>query len=261
MWQPMTTAYQPDTSAGQTGGARSTNLPATRPSLSATVGQMSGGERNAALAGGALLMLLGLTRRSLFSVPLLAGGGAFIAHAIAGRQPLIQRIATLTGRRPSAGSASLSRSLTIGKSPNEVYRFWRDFQNLPRFMRHIESITDAGDRRSHWVARVPAGNPVEWDAEIIEDRPGELISWASLPESPVQTQGTVRFVPAPNNKGTELHVMMSYAAPAGLLGAPINHLLLPTIAQQVEQDIHRCKAVMEAGEAATTVGQPNGRAS
>lgn len=223
--------------------------------------QMSGAERNASLAGGALLMLLGLTRRSFLSLPLLAGGGALLAHAISGRQPIAERIGALTGRRPSAGSASLSRSVTIGKPPQEVYRFWRDLQNLPRFMRHIESVTPTGDNRSHWVARAPAGNPVEWDAEITEDRPGELLSWRSLPDSSVQTQGIVRFAPAPNRKGTEVHVMMSYAAPAGLLGAPINYLLLPITAQQVEQDIHRCKAVMEAGEAATTIGQPSGRVS
>lgn len=253
----MSTAYQPGAGAGTTGVPQTPQT--SRPPIT-TANQMTGRERNASLAGGALLILLGLTRRSFAGVPLLASGGAILAHGLSGRQPVLARIGALTGRRPSAGSASFSRTLTVGKPPHEVYRFWRDFQNLPRFMHHIESVTPTGDNRSHWVARVPAGNPVEWDAEITEDRPGELICWCSLPESPVKTQGTVRFAPAPAGKGTEVHVLMSYAAPAGLLGAPVSHLLLPITAQQVQQDLHRFKAVVEAGEAATTTGQTSGRA-
>ncbi|WP_406696340.1 SRPBCC family protein [Singulisphaera sp. Ch08] len=99
-------------------------------------------------------------------------------------------------------------SITINRPAEELYRFWRNFENLPRIMTHLESVQVTGDRRSHWKAKAPVGSTVEWDAEITEDRPNELIAWRSLEGADVENSGAVRFVPAPGGRGTEVHVEM-----------------------------------------------------
>ena len=115
-------------------------------------------------------------------------------------------------------------------------------------MRHLESVHITGEGNSHWVARGPAGTRVEWDATLIEDRPGELISWRSLPDSEVANAGTVRFNPAPGNRGTEVHVQLRYAPPAGKAGAMIAKLFGREPSQEVEGDLRRFKQVLETGE-------------
>ena len=109
------------------------------------------------------------------------------------------------------------QTITISRPAEELYRFWRDFQNLPRIMSHLESVQADGDRRSHWKAKAPAGMTVEWDAEITEDRPNELIAWRSV-GGHVDNAGSVRFVPAPGGRGTEVHVAMRYDPPGGVVG-------------------------------------------
>jgi uncharacterized membrane protein len=130
----------------------------------------------------------------------------------------------------------------------EVYAFWRNFENLPRFMRHLESVTVSGDRRSHWVAKAPAGKSVEWDAEILEDRPNELISWRSLPGADVYNAGTVQFQPASGGRGTEVRVTLEYHPPFGKLGSRIAMLFREEPGQQVYDDLRNFKQVMETGE-------------
>jgi uncharacterized membrane protein len=216
-------------------------------------------ERWGAIGGGSILALYGLTRKSVVGLLPLAAGGALVAHGIAANVPLNERLSRTTSRWRPAGSVSLSKSVTIGKSPEEVYQFWHNFENLPRFMRNLQSVTVTGGNRSHWVALAGAAAPVEWDAETIEDVPNQRIVWRSLPGSAVQTQGTVRFVPAPGQRGTEVHVEMTYAGPGGVLTKPVAALLVAMTAQQVKNDILRLKEVMETGEAATTEGQPQGQ--
>jgi uncharacterized membrane protein len=140
------------------------------------------------------------------------------------------------------------RAITVGRPVEEVYGFWRDFQNLPRFMRHLESVTVTGDRRSHWKAKAPAGTSVEWDAETTDDRPNELIAWRSLPGSDVYNAGTVRFRPAPGGRGTEVRVDMEYDPPLGKLGSKVAMLWREEPGQQVEDDLRHFKQVMETGE-------------
>jgi uncharacterized membrane protein len=155
---------------------------------------------------------------------------------------------SLAGVEPAARAIEVRQQITVRRSPEEVYRFWRDFQNLPRFMDHLESVRIMDERRSHWVAKAPAGASVEWDAEMVEDRPNERIAWRSLPEGDVPNEGVVYFAPAPADQGTEIHVELHYQPPGGRLGALAAKLFGEEPSQQVKGDLRRLKQVLEVGE-------------
>jgi uncharacterized membrane protein len=110
------------------------------------------------------------------------------------------------------------KAITVNRPPEEVYRYWHDFENLPRFMSHLEAVQVTGARRSHWRATAPADQAVEWDAEMIEDRPNELIAWRSLDGADVPNSGAVQFRPAPRERGTEINVELQFDAPASSAG-------------------------------------------
>ena len=140
------------------------------------------------------------------------------------------------------------KAITISRAPEEVYRFWRKLENLPRFMSHLEAVRELDDRRSYWKVRAPLGATVEWTAEIVEDRPNELISWRSVEGSQVPNSGTVRFVRAPGDRGTEVHLDLRYDPPARTVGATIAKLFGREPSQQVDGDLRRFKQVLETGE-------------
>jgi uncharacterized membrane protein len=152
------------------------------------------------------------------------------------------------GKARTKGVRFSTNVVTVNKGVEEVYDFWRNFENLPRFMRHLESVTVLGNGRSRWKAMAPAGATVEWEAETIEDRPNELISWRSLPGSDVQNAGTVRFSSAPGGRGTEVRVDMEYIPPAGKVGAAVAMLFHEEPGQQIHDDLRHFKQVMEIGE-------------
>ena len=141
----------------------------------------------------------------------------------------------------------LSRSITVNRSPEDTYRFWRNFENFPRFMAHLESVEVHGSH-SHWRANAPAGTSVEWDAEIVVDRPGEAIAWRTLPGSQIPSEGAVHFVPAPGGQGTEVHVELRYEPPAGRVGHLVAKLFGEEPSQQIKGDLRRFKQVLETGE-------------
>lgn len=145
-------------------------------------------------------------------------------------------------------SVEIKTALTVGRSPEEVYRFWRDFDNLPRFMNHLEAVRITGERTSHWRAKAPVGMTVEWDAEIIEDRPNELIVWQSLENADVENSGSVRFAPAPGNRGTEIMLEMRFHPPGGAVGAKFARLFDDVPKMQMRNDLRRFKQVMETGQ-------------
>ena len=155
---------------------------------------------------------------------------------------------TVANEGADKGIVRTKRSITVHKPVEEVYGFWHDFENFPQFMRHLESVTVTGERRTHWTAKAPAGQTVEWDADTIEDRPNELISWRSTPDSDVYNAGTVRFQPAPGGRGTEVRVAMEYKPPLGKLGAKVAMLFREEPGQQVDDDLRHFKQVMETGE-------------
>jgi len=139
-------------------------------------------------------------------------------------------------------------SCIVNRPPDEVYNFWRNFQNLPRFMRHLESVEDLGEGRSHWVAKGPAGMSVEWDATIIADVPGEVITWRSQENSDVDHAGAVRFERATGGRGTIVKVNFQYNPIAGVIGASVAKLFGEEPEQQLDDDLRRFKQVMEVGE-------------
>jgi uncharacterized membrane protein len=148
-------------------------------------------------------------------------------------------------------------SVAVNRSPRDCYDFWRDFNHLARFLTHVASVTITGERRSHWRIEAP-GISTEWDAEIVEDIPGERIAWKSLPGSSVENSGVVMFEPGPNGRGAFVRIDMRYKPPAGRLGALLVNALGIDPGRQTNTDLRRFKQLMEAGEIATTDGQPSG---
>jgi uncharacterized membrane protein len=140
---------------------------------------------------------------------------------------------------------NVERSIVVNRPAQELYRFWRNFENLPRFMDHLEAVTVLDENRSHWVAKGPAGTRVEWDATIHNEIENQLIAWRSLPGADVDNAGSVHFSRFGDNL-TEVRVVLSYDPPAGKLGAAVAKLLGEEPSQQVEDDLRRFKQVMEA---------------
>ena len=223
-------------------------------------------ERWASAIGGGALALYGLTRGSLGGVALALAGGTLIYRGVTGHCNVYEAagINTADGRKrnvsvPANRGIKVEKAVTINRSPEELYRFWSNFENLPRFMSHLESVRDTGQGRSHWVAKAPAGTTVEWDAEVFNIKANELIAWRSLEGADVDSAGSVRFERAPGGRGTEVRVSLKYDPPGGALGAVFARLFGEEPAQQIEEDLRHFKQAMEAGEAPTTKGQPSGR--
>lgn len=165
------------------------------------------------------------------------------------------------GRHAHAPSRRVLRaSTTVRRTPDEVYRFWRDLENLPSFMGHLQQVTAQSDDRSHWVANAPIGQPVQWDARITEDVPNERIAWTSLPGG-LENAGSVVFTPTPDASATEIRVTISYHIPAAALGKVVATLLGESPEQQVNDDLRRLKQILETGEIVRSDGSPEGTAS
>ena len=147
--------------------------------------------------------------------------------------------------------ARVERTVTILRSPDELYARWHDLARLPELMAHLESVTPLDEKRSRWVARGPGGTRVVWEAEITADEPGRLIAWRSVAGSDLENAGSVRFTPAPGGRGTEVKVLLSYELPAGRLGEAAVTLLGESGDHGVREDLRRFKQRMETGEVAT----------
>jgi uncharacterized membrane protein len=141
-----------------------------------------------------------------------------------------------------------TRTVVVNRPIDEVYRFWQNFENFPRFMIHLKEVRSSGSGRSHWVAMGPAGTSVEWDAEVTQERPNELIAWRSLPGADVQNEGSVRFERAPGGRGTLVRVNLRYDPPGGAIGKAIATLTNAEPGQQVGDDLRRFKQLLETGE-------------
>ena len=190
---------------------------------------------NRARVAGATVAVVGVTALDVICSLRLTGSGEQSASANG------------NGTGESQG-IHVQRAITINRSPEEVYAAWRQFENLPTFMNHLESVQVTGDRTSRWTAKGPAGRTVEWDAEIIDDQPNKLIAWRSLPGATVQNSGSVRFDPAPSGQATEVRVTLDYSPPGGELGATVARLFGEEPAQQLREDLRRFKQVVELGE-------------
>lgn len=231
---------------------------------SQNVGEM---ERLASVAGGAMFAALGLKKGGGIGIALGALAASLIHRGATGHCELYHALGVNTSDRPHTPGAALDgqsgvkvqKSVTIMKPASELFAFWRKVENLPSFMRHLQSVQQLDDKKSHWVARAPAGSTVEWDAEIINEREGELIAWRSLPGSEIDNAGSVRFDKAPGNRGTVVKVSLIYNPPAGKIGSMIAKLFGEEPSLQVAEDLRRFKMLMEAGEISTIKGQASGR--
>jgi len=231
-----------------------------------------------ATAGGALLAM-GLKRGGVFGTLLSVVGGGIALRGVTGHCQVYdamgidrsepgstKNIASRSGSKKSdtwsngllTGKVHVSKSLTINKSPAELYSFWRNFENLPQFMEHLESVKTTGDKRSHWKAKAPLGQSVEWDAEVTSDQENVRIGWKSLEGADVPNSGVVEFLPT-STRGTEVKVNLTYEAFGGAFGALFAKLFGEEPSQQVYGDLYRFKSLMESGEVITVEGQTSGR--
>lgn len=217
--------------------------------------QASDLERWASVIGGGAMVLAGLNQRSLRGVILAMAGGGLLYQG-ANQKSTLKQAEDVMGLDSAIRA---EKTVTINRSADELYRFWRDLENLPSFMRHLKSVTVRDERHSHWVANAPLGQDVEWDAEIVSDEPGRLIAWASAEDALVPNSGFVRFQPASGDRGTEVKVVIEYEPPGGVLTAAIAKLFGEEPEQQIGDELRRFKQLMETGEIATVEGQPAGR--
>lgn len=224
-------------------------------------------ERWASVIGGGALAVYGLTRGNLPGVALALLGASLVHRGTTGHCYAYDAAGVSTAPAvsdnpnvsvPAGRGVKVEKTLTINRPVEELYSFWRNFENLPRVMTHLESVDDMGDR-SHWVAKGPAGTTVEWDAEVFNEKENELIAWRSLDGADVDNAGSVHFKAAPAGRGTELRIVLKYDAPAGIVGTVIAKLFGEEPSQQIDEDLRRFKSLMEAGEMPSTDGQPTGR--
>ena len=158
-----------------------------------------------------------------------------------------------------ADPVEVNEAFTILKPPEELFAFWRRLENLPSFMKHVDSVENLDNNRSHWRVRAPGGSHVEWDAEIVEEEPGRLIAWRSRPGSEITNGGSVRFRPATGNRGTVVEVTLFYEPPGGKAAAGVAKIFGEEPQMQVREDLRRFKQLKETGEIPTIEGQPSGR--
>jgi len=207
-----------------------------------------------ALGTGALLLLVGTSRRSLAGACLAASSAPLLYRGITGRWPHVLNGSDQpdSTRRALAGDRGVHvrESVRLEMPLADVYRFWRRLENLPRFMTHLQRVTETVDGKSHWVAAGPAGLAVQWDAEIINEVENELIGWQSLPGSEVACAGSVRFESA-DDGATMVHIVFRYDPPGGKLGAAVASVLGADPSKTVADDMARFKRQVESGKVPT----------
>ena len=223
-------------------------------------------ERWLSMAAGAGLAAYGLSRRRPGGFVLAALGGMLVQRGASGHCFTYEALGLNTAgtsedtRRALGGprGAHVEESVTINRPVEELYRFWRNLENLPRFMRHLESVEKVTDTLSRWRAKGPGGRTVEWNAEIINEVPNQVIGWRSIEGSDVVSAGSVNFDDAGAGRGTRVRVRLQYSPPGGKAGAALARLLGRDAATEIREDLRRFKQLLEAGEVPTTEGQPRG---
>ena len=195
------------------------------------------------LLGAGALAIYGLSRRSKTGVALATAGGVLAFKAAKSQSSPIQKT---------------KATFLVNTSPEKAYQLWRNFENLPRFMAHLQSVRALDDKRSEWVAQGPLDREIRWRAEITEDRSGQRIGWQSLPGSDVHVAGSIDFHADPMGRGTYVTARISYTAPAGSMGTALATVVGKHPEFMVREDLRRFKALLEAGETPTIAGQTHG---
>lgn len=216
-------------------------------------------ERGASIAIGAIALLSAFRRRGISGLLSGAAGSALLYRGISGHCDVYEKLGIDHSKSDTRNASELPehgtkvvQAVTIHRPPNEVYAFWKDLRNLPKFMRRLSRVELLEDGKSHWIAISPVGRTVEWDARITFDKPGELIVWETLPGADLESKGSVRFDPAPGGQGTILKVSLFYRPLYGKLGVLIAKLLHQAPDQQLREDLRRLKQILEAGERPAT---------
>lgn len=227
-------------------------------------------ERIGSVALGAALIAYGLKQRDAKGILAAFVGGAFVQRGATGHCAVYDALGVSTGeadavldthRGDVTGAAAtvnarkavkVERSVTIASPRHELYTFWRDFTNLPQFMEHLESVRVDSPTRSRWKAKAPAGGSVEWEAEIVNDVPDEIIAWKSVGDADVANAGAVNFSDAPGDRGTIVKVTIDYEPPGGKLGAMVARLFGEDPDRQVREDLRKFKQLMETGAITTS---------
>jgi uncharacterized membrane protein len=186
---------------------------------------------------------------------------ALASALVAGAAAVDYKCSRSISRNPGANLRAMhfTRTITINRSREELFQFWRNLENLPQIMSHLKSVHVLDTKRSHWIAKGPAGKDVEWDAEIVNEHPNEMIAWQSCAGADVYNAGSVRFSSATGGRGTVVKVEVKYEPPAGVIGATVAKMLAQSPEKQIAVDLMRFKQLMETGEVARTEGQPTGR--
>jgi uncharacterized membrane protein len=200
--------------------------------------------RTLSLVTGTALTAFGLRQRSPAGIGLALFGGVLTFSG-----------ARRAKRRLSEAQAVLNGSITIDRSPEDVYDFWNDPTNLPRVLRHVARVEERGDGTTHWTLRAKAPR-IAWDSKIVEKVPGKRIAWQSLPGGDLDARGEVRFGAAPGGRGTEVSVSLRYGAPGAKIAAALARAFGDVL---LRDDLRRLKALLECGEIPTTEGQPKGK--
>jgi uncharacterized membrane protein len=242
------------------------NRSAQRTSAGST--NVGNSERTISLASGAILAIAGLSRRDVPGLVLAGIGGSLLYRGATGHCSAYKALGVNTAEDGSAkrehvrsrAQVDIVQSFLIDRRAEELYKFWRNFENLPGVMSHLQSVEVTDDRHSHWRADAPAlyGGYIEWDAEIITDEPNRRLAWRSLSGSQIQHEGAIEFQKAPGDRGTLVRVTMHYSPPAGQAGRLLAKLFGDSPEQQIREDLRRFKRLMEVGETPTTEGQTHG---
>ena len=193
-------------------------------------------------AAGVGLVLWGAVRRGFLGVGAAGMGALLLARSIANLP-----VKRLTGVRAGRRGVDVRKSIVIDASPLELYSFFAAAENFPRFMEHVREVRVSGDGRWHWRVAGPAGTEVEWDAEVTRTDPGRLLSWRTVPNSTVESSGTVFF--APVEGGTRIDVRLTYNPPLGAIGHAVAALFGSDAKKQLDDDLLRLKSLLEQGKA------------
>jgi len=219
-------------------------------------------ERIISAIAGLALMNYGLRKFSIPRLLIAAAGAALVERGASGYCPVNNMIKRNTSQAAKPESTEITKSLTINRPKAEVYAFWRNFENLPKFMQHLSEVKQIDSGRSHWVAPIPGGiGKIEWDAEIIEEVENEKIVWRSVSNASVDNSGEILFKDAPAGQGTEIYVIIKYLPPAGAIGGTIAKVFNPAFKQMVKEDLRRFKRLIETGEIPVSESRPSGKTS
>ncbi len=213
-------------------------------------------ERALSVAGGTVMTYLGVRKPSLGGLALALVGGSLLYRGATGYCSVNEAMGRDTANINQGKGLVISRSVTINRPRAEVYAFWRQLENLPRFMKHLARVTQLNSKRSHWEAQIPANlGTLEWDATITAEVPGERIAWQSVAEATVDNAGEVIFHDAPGDRGTVLHATISYRPPVGDLGKAATSLFNKRFEEMIKADLQRFKRMVETGEIELISGQ------